>query len=61
MAVEDVLEAVPELRGEREIEPLAGGITNSNYKITTPGGRYVVRIAGKDTEQVPTLGVAKRL
>ncbi len=50
MALDDVLEAVPELRGEREVERLAGGLTNTNYKVTTPGGgRYVVRIAGKDT------------
>ena len=49
MALEDVLEAVPELHGEREVEPLAGGLTNTNYKVTTPGGRYVVRISGKDT------------
>jgi thiamine kinase-like enzyme len=49
MALEDVLEAVPELRGEREVEPLAGGLTNTNYKVTTPEGRYVVRIAGRDT------------
>ena len=49
MAFEDVLEAVPELRGEREVERLAGGLTNTNYKVTTQRGRYVVRIAGKDT------------
>ena len=49
MPLEDVLEAVPELRGEREVEPLAGGLTNTNFKVTTPGGRYVVRISGKDT------------
>ena len=49
MALEDVLAAVPELRGEREVEPLAGGLTNTNYKVTTPDGRYVVRIAGRDT------------
>jgi len=49
MAFEDVLEAVPELRGERDVEPLAGGLTNTNYKVTTPEGRYVVRIAGRDT------------
>ena len=40
---------MPELRGERDVEPLAGGLTNTNYKVTTPNGRYVVRIAGKDT------------
>ena len=49
MPLEDVLEAVPELRGEREVEPLAGGLTNTNFKVTTPVGRYVVRISGKDT------------
>ena len=49
MALDDVLEAVPELGGEREVEPLAGGLTNTNYKVTTPGGCYVIRISGKDT------------
>ncbi len=49
MAVEDVLEAVPELRGGRDVEQLAGGLTNTNYKVTTAGGTYVVRIAGRDT------------
>ena len=49
MALEDVLETVPELRGEREVERLAGGLTNTNFKVTTPNGCYVVRIAGKDT------------
>src|SRR5882757_1071325 len=49
MAVEDVLEAVPELQGATTVEPLAGGLTNTNYKVTTPGGCYVVRISGKDT------------
>ena len=49
MALEDVLEAVPELRGEREVERLAGGLTNTNYKVTTPAGAFVVRISGKDT------------
>ena len=49
MSLEDVLEKVSELRGEREIETLAGGLTNTNYKITTLAGRYVVRISGKDS------------
>ena len=48
MAVEDVLEAVPELRGATQVEPLAGGLTNTNYKVSTPGGSYVIRISGKD-------------
>ena len=49
MALEDVLDAVAELGGERTVERLAGGLTNTNYKVTTPGGAYVVRISGKDT------------
>ena len=49
MALDDVLAAVPELQGATEIEPLAGGLTNTNYKVTTPAGCYVIRISGKDT------------
>ena len=49
MALDDVLAAVPELQHAAEVEPLAGGLTNTNYKVTTPAGCYVVRISGKDT------------
>ncbi len=50
MALDDVLAAVPELREATSVEPLAGGLTNINYKVTTGGGAaYVVRISGKDT------------
>ena len=48
MALEDVLAAVPELR-DGEVEPLPGGLTNTNYKVTTRAGAYVVRLAGKDS------------
>jgi len=47
--LDDVLEAVPELRDARSVEPLAGGLTNTNYKVTSPAGCFVVRISGKDT------------
>jgi thiamine kinase-like enzyme len=47
--IEDVIAAVPELDGARSIEPLAGGLTNVNYKVTSPAGCFVVRISGKDT------------
>jgi thiamine kinase-like enzyme len=50
VAVEDVLDAVPELRGATQVEPLAGGLTNTNYKVTTPDGCYVIRISGKDAD-----------
>ena len=49
MSLEAVLQAVPELDGAVEVEPLTGGLTNTNYKVTTPTGAFVVRIAGKDT------------
>jgi thiamine kinase-like enzyme len=49
VALEDVLESVPELHGATQVEPLAGGLTNTNYKVTTPAGCYVVRVLGKDT------------
>jgi thiamine kinase-like enzyme len=49
VALDDILALVPELQGECEVEPLAGGLTNTNYRVTTPRGRYVVRISGKDT------------
>jgi thiamine kinase-like enzyme len=40
---------VPELRDAATVEPLMGGLTNTNYKVTSPSGCYVVRISGKDT------------
>jgi len=49
MPLEEVLAAVPELRDPQSVEPLVGGLTNTNYKVTSPSGAYVVRISGKDT------------
>ena len=49
MPIDDVLAAVPELRDAHSVEPLTGGLTNTNYKVTSPSGCYVVRISGKDT------------
>jgi thiamine kinase-like enzyme len=47
--IEDVIAAVPELDEAIAVEPLAGGLTNVNYKVTSPAGCFVVRISGKDT------------
>ena len=47
--LEAVLESVPELHAATSVDELTGGLTNRNYKVTTPDGAYVVRIAGKDT------------
>ena len=49
MPLEEVLAAVPELADAQSVEPLVGGLTNTNYKVTSPSGCYVVRISGKDT------------
>jgi len=49
MPIDDVLAAVPELRDAESVESLAGGLTNTNYKVTSPQGCYVVRISGQDT------------
>ncbi len=49
MALDDVLQAVPELRDTQSVEPLTGGLTNTNYKVTSDAGCFVVRISGKDT------------
>jgi len=49
VAIDPILDAVPELRNATAIEPLMGGLTNTNYKVTAPSGCYVVRISGKDT------------
>src|SRR3954452_22404626 len=49
MPLEEVLAAVPELHDAESVEPLTGGLTNTNYKVTSPAGCFVVRISGKDT------------
>ncbi len=39
-----LLERIGALRGRpRTVEPLPGGLTNRNYKVTTPEGAYVLR------------------
>ena len=49
MALEDVLESVPELHGATQVEPLAGRPHEHELQGHDPGGCYVVRISGKDT------------
>ncbi|HKO74025.1 MAG TPA: choline kinase family protein [Gaiellaceae bacterium] len=46
--IDEVLELVPELRDARAVAELAGGLTNTNYKVETDGGDYVVRVSAKD-------------
>ena len=51
---------VPQLAGvqAQHITPLRGGITNTNYRITTAGADFVLRIAGERTD---TLGIDRRV
>jgi len=49
MPVEAVIEAVPELHGATSVEPIDGGLTNANYKVVSPAGRFHVRLWGRDT------------
>ena len=41
------IEVVPELRGARRVERL-GGLTNTNFKVESPAGTFVVRIDARD-------------
>jgi thiamine kinase-like enzyme len=44
LELELVMNEVAELRGrERSVSPLPGGLTNSNYKVVTAAGSYVLR------------------
>jgi len=47
-ALRELLDMVPALRGERTVTELAGGLTNTNYKVVTPDGAYVMRVSAKD-------------
>jgi thiamine kinase-like enzyme len=62
-AVQPVLQPIIErmstwmAAGSIRAEPLAGGITNRNYRVDVDGESFVVRIYGRDTE---LLGVNRR-
>jgi len=49
VSLQPVLDSVPELRNAQHVEPLPGGLTNTNYKVVTPDGSYVIRISHKDS------------
>jgi thiamine kinase-like enzyme len=46
--IDEILELVPELAGAASVSELAGGLTNTNYKVEADGRAYVVRISAKD-------------
>ncbi|MEO6702743.1 MAG: phosphotransferase [Jatrophihabitantaceae bacterium] len=48
---DELLDSIPQLRdSHRTVEPLPGGLTNHNYKVTTGHGRFVVRLSSADSE-----------
>jgi thiamine kinase-like enzyme len=55
VSTEDQLAAaiatVPELNGADRIERL-GGMTNANFKVSTPAGSFVVRVDAPDSEEL---------
>ncbi|MDA0637830.1 phosphotransferase family protein [Nonomuraea sp. MCN248] len=69
MAVLELIDRIPLLSGmPRSVEELPGGMTNRNFKVTTDGGAYVVRVFGsegsllhidRDAEHLATLAAAE--
>ena len=43
------LDRVAALRDRVAVVPLPGGITNRNYRVTTPQGEYVARLSEPDS------------
>src|SRR5207249_3936109 len=48
-AIDALIDVVPALRGERVVSELAGGLTNTNYKVETPGGDCTARAGSATT------------
>jgi thiamine kinase-like enzyme len=46
--IDELLELVPELQSAHAVSELAGGLTNTNYKVESDAGAYVVRVSAKD-------------
>ena len=49
LALAELLDLVSVLRGERTVAELAGGLTNTNYKVVNEAGAFVVRVSAKDS------------
>jgi thiamine kinase-like enzyme len=48
-ALDELLDLIPDLRGRRAVSELAGGLTNTNYKVVTDHGAFVLRVSAKDS------------
>ncbi len=50
MTIEEVIAGIPAWDGRHvAVEPIEGGITNTNYRLTVEGDRFCVRIPGRDS------------
>ena len=54
LTVQEAIQRIPFLKDQKDVqvEPLGGGITNLNYKITSDHKSYVLRITGADTDKL---------
>ena len=52
MDVDSRLDQAASLARPRTVEPLPGGLTNLNFRVTTPQGRYVARLSGSAGEML---------
>lgn len=51
VTIEQVIGEIPDWRGrDVRVEPLAGGLTNTNYRLTIDGAPCIVRLPGASTE-----------
>jgi thiamine kinase-like enzyme len=51
VTIEQVVENIADWRGQNvEVQPISGGLTNTNYRVDVAGTPYVVRIPGESTE-----------
>jgi len=59
LSLDELLDRVPGWAGRpRRVEPLEGGITNHNHRVTLDGESFVVRAPGQNTH---LLGIDRRL
>jgi thiamine kinase-like enzyme len=50
-SIDDVIARIPDWHGrDLRVHPLAGGLTNTNYRVDVDGASYVIRIPGQSTE-----------
>jgi hypothetical protein len=50
-SIDDVIARIPDWHGrDVRVLPLAGGLTNTNYRVDVDGTPYVIRVPGQSTE-----------